>query len=199
MAPEQRESPRSVAQRADVGSLGVVLYQLTPGRPPFHGDTLPLLCMHVVNDDPEPMSAIRGDLPDGFEDVVMRCLQKEPDHRYPDVGELARALEPFGPTNASTSASRIQIVLSRTGRDAPASVIPTAGVPGSALDSERTPPNTLVGTSGQSLGGRGEGRSWGVAGAVLAGLGVGALVVVMLWRTGWFGDAGLPGGPAVAR
>src|SRR5215475_3561682 len=201
MAPEQMESTRSVDQRADVWSLGVVLYQLVTGRPPFHGDTLPLLCMHVVNDDPEPMSAVRGDLPDGFEDAVMRCLQKEPDRRYPDVGELARALEPFGPTNASTSASRIQIVLSRTGRHDSAAVISTAGVlaAGPALDSERVPPNTLVGTSGQSLGGRGEGRSWGVAGAVLAGLGVGALVVVMLWRTGWFGDAELSGGSAVAR
>jgi serine/threonine-protein kinase len=203
MAPEQMESTRSVDQRADVWSLGVVLYQLLTGRAPFHGDTLPLLCMHVVNDDPEPMSAIRGDLPDGLEDVVMRCLQKEPDQRCPDVGELARALAPFGPTNASTSASRIQIVLSRTGRHDSASLIPNAlaadPAGGPALDSERVPPNTLVGTSGQSLGGRGEGRSWGVAGAVLAGLGVGALVVVMLWRTGWFGDSELPGGPAVAR
>ena len=203
MAPEQMESTRSVDQRADVWSLGVVLYQLVTGRAPFHGDTLPLLCMHVVNDDPEPMSAIRGDLPDGLEDVVMRCLQKEPDQRCPDVGELARALAPFGPTNASTSASRIQIVLSRTGRHDSAALIPNAlaadPAGGPALDPERVPPNTLVGTSGQSLGGRGEGRSWGVAGAVLAGLGVGALVIVMLWRTGWFGDAELSAGPAVAR
>src|SRR5262245_32071166 len=152
MAPEQMESTRSVDQRADVWSLGVVLYQLLAGRAPFHGDNLPLLCMHVVNDDPEPMSAVRGDLPDGLEDVVMRCLQKEPDQRYPDVGELARALAPFGPTNASTSASRIQIVLSRTGRHDSASLIPhsLAGAPssglaadagGPALDSERVPPN----------------------------------------------------------
>jgi serine/threonine-protein kinase len=204
MAPEQMESTRSVDQRADVWSLGVVLYQLVTGRAPFHGETLPLLCMHVVNDDPEPVSTIRGDLPDGFEAVVMRCLQKDPDQRCPDVGELARALAPFGPTNASTSASRIQIVLSRTGRHDSAAVISTGVPPGTpaagpALDSERISPNTLVGTSGQSLGGRGEGRSWGVAGAVLAGLGVGAVVVVMLWRTGWFGDAGLRDVPAVAK
>jgi serine/threonine-protein kinase len=205
MAPEQMESTRSVDQRADVWSLGVVLYQLVTGRAPFHGDTLPLLCMHVVNDDPEPMSTVRGDLPDGFEAAVMRCLQKDPDQRYPDVGELARALAPFGPTNASTSASRIQVVLSRTGRHDSAAVISTAGIStgmpaaGRALDSDRIAPNTLVGTSGQSLGGRGEGRSWGVAGAVLAGLGVGALAVVMLWRTGWFGDAELRDAPAVAR
>jgi serine/threonine protein kinase len=203
MAPEQMESTRSVDQRADVWSLGVVLYQLVTGRPPFHGDTLPLLCMHVVNDDPAPVSTIRGDLPDGFEAAVMRCLHKDPDHRYPDVGELARALAPFGPSNASTSASRIQIVLSRTGRHDSAAAISTAGVVGAPLagpahDSDRIPPNTLVATSGQSLGGRGEGRSWGAAGAVLAGLGVGALVVVMLWRTGWFGDAELRV-PAAAR
>src|SRR5215831_16737755 len=55
MAPEQMESTRSVDHRADIWSLGVVLYQLVVGQAPFRGDTLPLLCMHVVNDDPEPM------------------------------------------------------------------------------------------------------------------------------------------------
>ena len=202
MAPEQMESTRSVDQRADVWSLGVVLYQLVVGHAPFQGDTLPLLCMHVVNDEPDPMSATRGDLPDGFQAVVMKCLQKEPDQRYTDVGELARALAPFGPINASTSASRIQIVLRRTGKHDSASLIPNdaAGEGASpALDSERLPPNTLVATSGQSLGGRGEGRSWGVAGAIIAGLGVGALVVVMVVRTGWFGDADLPEPAAVAK
>src|SRR5215470_12285574 len=123
MAPEQMESTRSVDHRADIWSLGVVLYQLVVGQAPFRGDTLPLLCMHVVNDDPEPMSTIRADLPEGFEAVVMRCLHKESDARYADVGELAQALAPFGPQNANTSASRIQIVLRRTGKHDSAATI----------------------------------------------------------------------------
>ncbi|MGH2898542.1 MAG: hypothetical protein ACRDMZ_07695, partial [Solirubrobacteraceae bacterium] len=90
----------------------------------FQGDSLPLLCMSVVNDEPKPMSEIRGDLPEGFEAAVMKCLRKEPVDRYADVGELAHALAPFGPKNATTSASRIQIVLRRTHSES-ASVIST--------------------------------------------------------------------------
>src|ERR1043165_10195960 len=103
--------------------------------------------MSVVNDEPKPMSEIRGDLPEGFEAAVMKCLRKEPVDRYADVGELAHALAPFGPKNATTSASRIQIVLRRTGKHDSASLIPSE--PDRALDSERVPPNTLVSTSGQ--------------------------------------------------
>ena len=202
MAPEQMESTRSVDHRADVWSLGVVLYQLVVGQAPFRGDTLPLLCMHVVNDDPEPMSTIRGDLPDGFEAVVMRCLQKEPDARYADVGDLAHALAPYGPQNASTSASRIQVVLRRTGKHDSSATIPHELVEPGAIaalprGAEQLPSNTLVGTSGQSLAGRE--RSWGVAGALVAGLGAGAFVVGMLWYTGWIGGADLVEPPAIAK
>ena len=141
MAPEQMESTRNVDHRADVWSLGVVLYQLVVGKAPFHGDTLPLLCMHVVNDEPTPMTEIRGDLPEGFEDVVMKCLRKEPVDRYADVGELAQALAPFGPKTASVSASRIQIVLRRqTSRDSTAAISTEfSTVPPEELEPARVP------------------------------------------------------------
>jgi eukaryotic-like serine/threonine-protein kinase len=197
MAPEQMESTRSVDHRADVWSLGVVLYQLVVGKAPFTGDTLPLLCLHVVNDAPKPMSAIRGDLPEGFEAVVMKCLEKEPGERYADVGLLAQALAPFGPKNATTSASRIQIVLTRSRKDSVSSLSHELS-PGSAtmdhqgavppIRRERTTPleaTTLGATSGQSLGTlRTERGSKGLVIGVIAALGIAALIAGMVWPSG---------------
>ncbi len=202
MAPEQMESSTNVDQRADLWSLGVVLYRMVTGKPPFHGDTLPLLCMHVVNDDPEPMSAVRGDLPDGFEAVVMKCLQKEPVDRYRDVGELAAALAPFGPKNATTSASRIRIVLTRQRGSAAtishdfARITPPHGLPvaEAPAPSKREPEaTTFSATAGQSISSsRSERHSWGVTGAIAGGVGLVALALVMMWRGGWIGEAASP-------
>ena len=194
MAPEQMESTRSVDHRADVWSLGVVLYQLVVGKAPFTGDTLPLLCLHVVNDAPKPMSAIRGDLPEAFEAVVMKCLEKEPGERYADVGLLAKALAPFGPKNATTSASRIEIVLTRSRRDSVSSLSHEFSTVSATMDHqgavppirrERTAPleaTTLGATSGQSLATlRTERGSRGLVVGVIAALGVAALIVGMVW------------------
>ena len=196
MAPEQMESSRNVDHRADVWSLGVVMYQLVVGKPPFTGDTLPLLCLHVVNDAPKPMSAIRGDLPEGFEAVVMKCLEKEPGDRYADVGELAKALAPFGPKNATTSASRIEIVLRRS-NDSAQNVSTEFSTVAPTIDHEGAPPpirrersariesTTLGATSGQALSTqRTERGSKGLVIAAIAALGVVALVVGMVWPSG---------------
>jgi len=206
MAPEQMESSTQVDHRADVWSLGVVLYQLVVGKPPFQGDTLPLLCMHVVNDEPPSMATIRGDLPDGFEAVVMKCLQKEPVDRYRDVGELARALAPFGPKNATTSASRIQIVLTRQRGSAStishefSTLTPPLGyeVPGGPAPGKRDPKleTTFTGTAGQLGRVRAERHAWGVTGALIAGIVLVGLAIVVLWRSGRL-DADGPASPPV--
>ena len=202
MAPEQMESSRNVDHRADVWSLGVVLYQLVVGKTPFQGDTLPLLCMNVVNDDPPAMSEIRGDLPEVFEAVVMKCLQKEPADRYKDVGELAHALAPFGPVNATTSASRIRIVLQRPMRGS-ASVIshefttitPPHGIvmPGAAPGKREADATTFSTTAGQIAAARGDRHSW-LTGALIACIGLVAVAIVVVWRTGWI-DGVIGDGP----
>ncbi|HET7504713.1 MAG TPA: serine/threonine-protein kinase, partial [Kofleriaceae bacterium] len=212
MAPEQMESSRNVDHRTDIWSLGVVLYQLVVGKPPFQGETLPLLCMHVVNDDPVPMSEVRGDLPDGFEAVVMRCLQKEPPDRFADVGELAHALAPFGPKTSNTSASRIQIVLRRTTKKDSAATIsheftkiePTAdhappdARPGQA-GADKSESTTFGRTAGQSIAtSRIGGPSRGVAGAIAIAIGIAALVIVMVWRSSRAGQ-GLDDPSAIAK
>jgi eukaryotic-like serine/threonine-protein kinase len=222
MAPEQMESSRSVDQRADVWSLGVVLYQMVAGKAPFRGDTLPLLCLAVANDAPEPMSAIRGDLPDGFEAVVMKCLQKEPGDRFGDVGELAQALAPFGPKHASTSASRIQIVLRRACGDS-ASVIshefalvePTAAreaapartvepaAPTTApvrRDAATHEATTLRASPGPSLpAARGTGSPRRLVGALAASIAVVVVAIVVVWYRGEGANArsGPAGTPAL--
>jgi serine/threonine-protein kinase len=91
MSPEQFES-RWLDARSDIYSLGVVLFELLTATRPFVATTpLALAMMHKGEEPPAPRS-VRRDLPAWIERVVLRCLQKDPDKRYPRAEELAREL-----------------------------------------------------------------------------------------------------------
>jgi serine/threonine-protein kinase len=127
MSPEQMESSRSVDSRCDLWALGVILYELITGTPPFVADTLPELVLRVVNGGPPAaLSNRRGDAPDGLEAVILRCLEKDRTRRYESVGELARALLPFGPKRARNSVERISGVLRSAGLSASALALPAS-------------------------------------------------------------------------
>jgi serine/threonine-protein kinase len=97
MAPEQLRSPKGVDARADVWSLGMILYRLTTGECAFEGETAASLLAALAADEPIPMRRRRADIPVELEAIVMRCLTKNREVRYRDAAELAEALVPFAP------------------------------------------------------------------------------------------------------
>ncbi len=91
MSPEQARG-EDVDHRADIWSLGVVLYEMLTGRPPFQGDHEQAVIYSIVHHEPAPMNQLRSDIPEGLQNVVTRCLQKERGGRYDDMTSLARNL-----------------------------------------------------------------------------------------------------------
>jgi len=107
MAPEQMRSTRTVDARADIWSIGVILYQLVTKVVPFKAPGFVELALMVVNDEPRKPTEHRPDLPPALEAAILRALRKNPAERFATVAELAAAIAPFGRAGAMTSAERI--------------------------------------------------------------------------------------------
>ncbi|MGI8810610.1 MAG: protein kinase domain-containing protein [Acidimicrobiales bacterium] len=91
LSPEQVDG-RAVDGRADVYALGVVLYEMLTGRPPFTGDTdMAVALKHITTVPPAP-GQVRAGIPRGLEEVVQRAMAKAPEGRYQSAAELQNAL-----------------------------------------------------------------------------------------------------------
>lgn len=91
MSPEQAMG-KSLDNRSDIYSLGAVAYFVLTGRPPFPRDTaMQMLMAHAYEAVPPPAD-FQPSIPDDVQDVVLRCLEKDPAKRYPDVASLEKAL-----------------------------------------------------------------------------------------------------------
>jgi serine/threonine protein kinase/Tfp pilus assembly protein PilF len=92
MSPEQTEG-RDVDARADLYSLGVMLFEMVTGQLPFEGDTaLAVALKHKSERPPDPKSVVPG-LPADLSRIILRCLEKDRVRRYPSAGDLRADLE----------------------------------------------------------------------------------------------------------
>jgi serine/threonine protein kinase len=111
MSPEQLRSSRDVDQRSDIWALGVVLFELLTGQPPFDGENATSVITSIVTDQPRALLELRPDAPRELWPVLLRCLAKQRAERFPGVLELARALAPFSGDRARDSLARIESIV----------------------------------------------------------------------------------------
>lgn len=95
MSPEQVRDAKHVDERTDIWSLGLILHELLAGSPAFHGSTLPGLCAAITADPPAALRLKRPEVPVDLEDIVLRCLQKDPARRYQSARQLCERLSPW--------------------------------------------------------------------------------------------------------
>src|SRR5215217_3899548 len=92
LSPEQAQGHPVVA-RADLYSIGIVLYELLTGAPPFDAESPVTIALKQVSEDPVPPMQLNPAVAPALDAVVMRALRKEPAERYPDAEAFIAALE----------------------------------------------------------------------------------------------------------
>jgi serine/threonine-protein kinase len=186
MSPEQARG-RPVKATADVYSVGVMLYELLAGRPPFTGDNHVELAMKHVSEPPQPLPA---GVPRSVAAVIARALEKAPEDRYASAALMAAALR-FAVADPEAT-----MAMADTGRTADLGSAPTDRVPLTPpLRTRRQPPppaespaRAVVVTGATTTASYGRRRRAVVA---AAGLIVAAVVGLVIARP-WESDSGRP-------
>ena len=189
MSPEQLNAVKDIDARSDVWSLGVIVYELLTGKPPFSGNGFGELCAAIQRGDPPELSEHREGLPEGLEELVSECLLVDRDARIASVAAFAARLAAFGSTAAQASLERITGFAAGSSSSPPAGPALDAPVGGDITTKERAA--TVVTNSRATV----TTRRWPLP-ALLAALGV--VVAGAALRSRGSPDAPAPNVPSEA-
>jgi serine/threonine-protein kinase len=139
MSPEQITDVKKVDARSDVWALGIMLHELLTGMRPFNAESAPALFVAIATQPPAPVRALRPDAPLPLEAAILRCLEKDPARRMPNVAALASELVPFATADGRVSGGRIMRTL-----PPPAGSMPPVGTLHSAGVVPTVPPPAVV-------------------------------------------------------
>ena len=95
LAPEQVADHEAAGPASDQYALGVILYECLTGQPPYRGDNVDAVFRAIAAGNPAPPIALRPDIPQEMNAIVLRALSPDPKARFFSVGELRQALLPF--------------------------------------------------------------------------------------------------------
>jgi eukaryotic-like serine/threonine-protein kinase len=188
MSPEQVRSPKTVDHRTDIWSAGVCMYELLTNSMPFGGDEIQETFAQILEKAPVPIRQLVAGVPEGLEQVIMRCLAKNRDDRFAEVGELARALAPFGTGTWAMIPERVVATLARGAEEASSGLrlardvlpIERVPIPSSRRKLDGMQPE-LTGTASTVALGYDRGRRWLFAVALVpavVGVVLGAMALV---------------------
>ncbi|MDX1523913.1 MAG: protein kinase, partial [Anaerolineae bacterium] len=179
IAPEQAEN-EEIDGRSDIYSLGVVMYELLTGRPPYQAHTpLAVVMMHVKDTLPPSPRSINPDIPEALESVVMKAMAKDPKERFQTAGEMAdtlkQALRVIENPSTKTSIPGANLVTKKQMEADPSKSPSKAKVSADQLSEAATPK-----------------RRFGFVWLMLIFIIIGGLAFAFLGRGGQFGLSGQP-------
>ena len=147
LAPEQA-SGHNATPKTDVYSLGIVAYECLNGKRPFTGDSQVAIAMAQINDAPPTLA---NEIPEPVRNLVVACLEKDPDRRPASAGKLALAAAALHKNDIQGAASYVPAILGKpTGNDTATAVLPATTL--LQPPTEQLGETTMLASSGESAG-----------------------------------------------